>query len=102
MTQSSLAIGVAALLTALLVYAAWIDGGVPVAPADSNQVELAIAPDGTVIVCGDVGMLTGQQMLGGRIVLRVAIGNLRTTADTLATAWRLVREAAADLRSTGG
>ena len=32
--------------------------------------------------------------LGERYVLRVAIGNLRTEASHLATAWRLVREAA--------
>jgi len=40
--------------------------------------------------------------LHGRIVLRVAIGNLRTTRETMATAWRLVRESAALLRSARG
>jgi len=39
--------------------------------------------------------------LNGRIVLRIAIGNARTTAETLATAWRLVRECAAELRRAG-
>ncbi len=36
--------------------------------------------------------------LGGRLVLRVAIGNLRTEEEHVATAWRLVREEAAALR----
>ena len=34
--------------------------------------------------------------LGGRYVLRVAIGNLRTTEEHLAEAWRLLREAAGE------
>ncbi|HEX4954361.1 MAG TPA: pyridoxal-dependent decarboxylase [Thermoanaerobaculia bacterium] len=40
--------------------------------------------------------------LGGRLVLRVAIGNLRTEEEHVATAWRLVREEAAALRPRFG
>jgi aromatic-L-amino-acid decarboxylase len=36
--------------------------------------------------------------LNGRIVLRVAIGNMRTREEHLATAWRLVRDGAERLR----
>jgi aromatic-L-amino-acid decarboxylase len=39
--------------------------------------------------------------LNGRIVLRAAIGNVRTTEEHIATAWRLVREAAATLPAPG-
>ena len=40
--------------------------------------------------------------LAGRTVLRVAIGNLRTEEEHVATAWRLLREGAAALRAEAG
>ncbi len=40
-------------------------------------------------------------MLGGRYTLRVAIGNLRTTHDHIATLWELLRECAGGLGPEG-
>ncbi len=40
--------------------------------------------------------------LAGRTVLRVAIGNLRTEEEHVATAWRLLREGAVALRDEAG
>jgi aromatic-L-amino-acid decarboxylase len=46
-------------------------------------------------------VLLSQTRLAGQFVLRAAIGNLRTTEDNVATAWQIVREHAARLRSEG-
>ncbi len=43
-------------------------------------------------------VLLSHTRLGGRFVLRAAIGNLRTGEDTLRTAWNLLRKHAGDLR----
>ena len=41
-------------------------------------------------------------VLNGRYVLRVAIGNLRTTREHLDELWSLVRRSAAELRAGAG
>ncbi len=46
-------------------------------------------------------VLLSHTQLRGRYVLRLAIGNVRTTEEHIATAWRLVREAAARLSRPG-
>jgi len=46
-------------------------------------------------------VLLSHTKLHGRTVLRMAIGNMRTTEETIATAWTLVRERAAALRRNG-
>ena len=40
--------------------------------------------------------------LGGRYTLRLAIGNLRTEHLHVAEAWRLLQDAAAELRQLAG
>ena len=46
-------------------------------------------------------VLLSHTRLRGRYVLRLAIGNLRTTRATVARAWELVEAAAADLEAPG-
>lgn len=52
-------------------------------------------------VNADGSIFISHTELHGRYVLRVAIGNLKTTREHVAAAWRLIRERAYELAATG-
>jgi aromatic-L-amino-acid decarboxylase len=95
-------------------FAAWVDADpewTRMAPVPLSLVCFRYAPagvDGAAADALNLALLarvnaSGQvylshNRLGGRIVLRLAIGNLRTEARHVATAWSLLREAAAAVR----
>jgi aromatic-L-amino-acid decarboxylase len=92
-------------------FASWVDeapGWERVAPVPLGLVVFRYAPDGVsgtdldvlneAIIEGANGtgeIFVGPTRLDGRLVIRLAIGNLKTTEAHLERAWALLREVAA-------